>query len=109
MLRTRYLAWVALFEVFQELRPRELVAEREWDGLTFLIETLRDEKHLRDWSGIARTLDGIDGSRRISTPEAWRNLYDSLDNLWQKERMDYATQEELDAHAGAFTKFRLFS
>jgi hypothetical protein len=107
IVHTRHLAWIALFEVFQEIHPKNPIPAKEWQTLSFLIETLREEKRLDDWAAVSRALHSIDGDRCISTPESWRKLYDSLDKLWADERINEATPEELDAHSGAFTKFRL--
>ncbi|MGA8555798.1 MAG: hypothetical protein WB630_15400 [Candidatus Acidiferrales bacterium] len=109
MRNARDVAWVALFEIFQEVRPKKLIPEKDWQALSFLIEALREEKHLDDWAETHRIFDSINGNHKISTFAAWRKLYDALDKLWQNERGNNATQQELAAHAGAFTRFRLFS
>jgi hypothetical protein len=109
MPKARDVAWTNLFNIFQEIHPRKPPSEKDWDTLWFLIEALDDEKHREDWAEIAGMLEGVRDTRRVSMPLEWRKLYDALDKLWADERMDDATQQELAAHAGAFTRFRLFS
>ena len=58
---------------------------------------------------ITWTFEAIDGNHKIATSEEWRKLYDALDNLWQDERINNVTPQELEAHSGAFTRFRLFN
>jgi len=107
ILHSRHLAWIALFELFQQIHPKKPIPAKEWQTLSFLIETLREKKRLDDWAAVSRAFDAIDGYRCVSTTEAWRKLYDALDKLWAEERMNEATTEELDAHAGVFTRFRM--
>jgi hypothetical protein len=109
MRNARDVAWIALFDIFQELHPKKLIPEKDWQAFLFLIEALREETHAENWAEIDRVLDSISGNQKTSPSEAWRRLYDALDKLWQGERADAATQPELAAHAGAFTRFRLFS
>jgi hypothetical protein len=109
MLQSRNTAWVALFEIFQEIHPKKLIPEKEWQALSTLIEALREENHREDWAQISYAYDGIDGNHKIATSYEWRKLYDALDKLWQDERINNVTSQEIEAHSGAFTRFRLFT
>ncbi len=109
MLRARNAAWVALFEIFQEIHPKKLILEKDWQALSILIEALSEENHRKDWAQISCAFDAIDGNHKIATSEEWRKLYDALDNLWQDERINNVTPQEITAHSGAFTRFRLFT
>jgi hypothetical protein len=109
MLCARNAAWVALFEVFQEIHPKKLIPEKHWQALSFLIEALREANHQEDWAQIACAFDAINGNHKIATSEEWRKLYDALDTLWQDERINNVTPQEIEAHSGAFTRFRLFN
>ena len=84
----RYLAWTVLFEAFQQIHPHKLVAEKDWQALSLLIDALRESRHLDEWAEIARMSDAIEGAHRISTPAAWHKLYDALDQLWADEHMN---------------------
>lgn len=107
MLRTRDAAWIALFGIFQEIHPKQLIPATNWQALSFLMEALSEDEHLDDWAKVISMFDAIDGNRRISTKEEWHRLYDALDKLWADERMASATVEELEAHSGAFTRLRM--
>jgi hypothetical protein len=109
MLQTRNATWVALFEIFQEIHPKKLIPEKEWQALSILIEALREEIHGEDWARISCAFAAIDGNHKIATSEEWRKLYDALDRLWEDERINNVTLQELEAHSGAFTRFRLFN
>jgi hypothetical protein len=109
MLQARNASWVALFEIFQEIHPKKLIPEKDWQALSTLIEALRDGNHREDWAEIFCAFDAIDGSHKVATSEEWRKLYDALDKLWQDERINNVTTQELEAHSGAFTRFRLFN
>ena len=109
MLRARNVAWTALFKIFQEIHPKKLIPEKEWQALSFVIEALREKNHREDWAQIAWTFEAIDGNHKIATSDEWHKLYDALDKLWQDERINNVTPQELEAHSGAFTRFRLFT
>src|ERR1700675_370230 len=72
MLQARNAGWVALFEVFQEIHPKKLIPEKDWQALSFLIEALREQKNQEDWAQIACAFDAIDGNHKIATSEEWR-------------------------------------
>jgi hypothetical protein len=54
ILHSRHLAWIALFELFQQIHPKKPIPAKEWQTLSFLIETLREKKRLDDWAAVSR-------------------------------------------------------
>lgn len=101
MLRNRYAVWTTLWELFGTIDRRDAVNEK-WDSLHELIEILREDGKA-EWMEISTTLQAMD-KRKVATPEQWDQLYNLLNKLWQEERKNNATSEELAAHAGVLNK-----
>jgi hypothetical protein len=96
MLRPRNVAWISLFEIFQEIHPKKLIPEKGWQALSFLIDALREQQHQEDWAEISCAFDAIDGNYKIAMAEEWRKLYDALDTLGQYERKNNVTPQEIE-------------
>lgn len=64
-----------------------------------------DRNRYADWMTVWKWFAAIDRTKAVKK-EDWNELYNLLNGMWQEDRANTATPEELAAHAAAFDSFK---